>query len=335
MQWFKHDTNSTMDYKIKKLIIRYGAIGYAIYFHCLELIAESISETNITFELEHDSEIIADDLRIQGTQEKSGKEIVEEIMNFMVQLDLFEENNGHIFCFKLLKRLDSSMTSNPRLRGIINEAKTKKNNSHDTVMMNHDTVMTNPDSIMLEEKRREEIRGDEKREEEPSSPPPFMSFPQENYSQQVFEKFRNAKLPCCNGDLFTFQGRDFRNALYKLKGYKSQEVLQAVDNYIFELRNPESYRLKEMTFDNFVSSKTFINCLPSNYRHDNFKSFQKPNNQNQPTTEERHFYEICTKCGQNTMEWSNKKQRYVCYACGCELTFEEVDYARHPEQLSN
>lgn len=335
MQWFKHDTNSTMDYKIKKLIIRYGAIGYAIYFHCLELIAESVSESNITFELEHDSEIIADDLRIQGTQEKSGKEIVEEIMNFMVQLDLFEENNGHIFCFKLLKRLDSSMTSNPRLRGLINEAKIKKNNSHDGIMMNHDTVMTNPDSIMLEEKRREEIRGDEKREEEPPSPPPLMSLPQENYSKQVFEKFKNANLPCSNGDFFTFQSRDFRNALYKLKGYKSQEVLQAIDNYIFELRNPESYPLKEMSFDNFVGSKTFSNCLPSNYRHDNFKSFKKQGEQVQQATEERHFYEICTKCGQNTMEWSNKKQRYVCYACGCELTFEEVDYARHPEQLSN
>lgn len=175
--------------------------------------------------------------------------------------------------------------------------------------------------------------GEEK--EEPPSPPPLMSLPQENYSKQVFEKFKNANLPCSNGDFFTFQSRDFRNALYKLKGHKSQEVLQAIDNYIFELRNPESYPLKEMSFDNFVDSKTFSNCLPANYRHGNFKSFKKQCEQVQQATEERHFYEICTKCGQNTMEWSNKKQRYVCYACGCELTFEEVDYARHPEQLSN
>ena len=47
MQWFKHDTNATMDFKIKKLIIKYGAVGYAIYFHCLELIADSISDNNI------------------------------------------------------------------------------------------------------------------------------------------------------------------------------------------------------------------------------------------------------------------------------------------------
>lgn len=176
MQWFKHDTNSTMDFKIKKLLIRYGAVGYAIYFHCLELIAESISEDNITFELEHDSEIIADDLRITGTADKSGKELVEEIMRYMIELNLFEESNGHIFCFKLLKRLDSSMTSNSRLRTLIAKAKESKPilENHDTVMMEsccrHDGVMMNHDSVMqdktrLEETRREENTQEEKRQE--------------------------------------------------------------------------------------------------------------------------------------------------------------------------
>lgn len=176
MQWFKHDTNSTMDFKIKKLLIRYGGVGYAIYFHCLELIAESISEDNITFELEHDSEIIADDLRITGTADKSGKELVEEIMRYMIELNLFEESNGHIFCFKLLKRLDSSMTSNSRLRTLIAKAKESKPilENHDTVMMEsccrHDTVMMNHDSVMqdktrLEETRREENTQEEKRQE--------------------------------------------------------------------------------------------------------------------------------------------------------------------------
>lgn len=147
MQWFKHDSNTTMDFKIKKLIIKYGAVGYAIYFHCLELIAGSINENNITFELEHDSEIIADDLRISGTSDKSGKELVEEIMRYMVQLNLFEENNGHIFCFKLLKRLDTSMTSNTKLRNLITKAKNQEQfldfqeENHDGVMMNHDYIM--------------------------------------------------------------------------------------------------------------------------------------------------------------------------------------------------
>lgn len=165
MQWFKHDTDSTMDFKIKKLIIRYGAVGYAIYFHCLELIASGINDTNITFQLEHDSEIIADDLRIQGTSDKSGREYVEEIMRFMIQLGLFEESNGHIFCFKMLKRLDSSMTSNQRLRKLISSA--KENYSTLALTNNHDEVMTNHDEVMKEEKRKEENRTEEeeKREE--------------------------------------------------------------------------------------------------------------------------------------------------------------------------
>lgn len=155
MQWFKHDTNATMDFKIKKLLIRYGAIGYAVYFHCLELIADSVDVNNITFELEHDSEIIADDLRIKGTSEKSGRELVEEIMRYMVELNLFQEDNGHIFCFKMLKRIDTSMTSNTKFREVINEAK-----------KNHDAVMITSDSVMQDKTRKEETRKEKKRLEE-------------------------------------------------------------------------------------------------------------------------------------------------------------------------
>ena len=151
MQWFKHDTDAITDAKIKKLIMRFGADGYAIYFHCIELIAGSVSEHNITFELEHDAEIIADNLKIQGTSDTSAVDRVNQIMRYIVSLGLFEESNGHIFCFKILKRLDTSMTSNQKMREIITSAK----KSHDIIMINHD-------SIMQEEKRREENRRDNK-----------------------------------------------------------------------------------------------------------------------------------------------------------------------------
>lgn len=137
MNWFKHDTDATQDAKVKKLLIRYGAVGYAIYFHCLELIAAEVSETNLTFELEHDSEIIADNLHIKGTAERSGIEIVQEIMRYIVNLGLFTCSNDKIFCYKLLKRLDSSMTSNPTFRKMISEAK----GNHDDIMTDHDSIM--------------------------------------------------------------------------------------------------------------------------------------------------------------------------------------------------
>jgi hypothetical protein len=137
MNWFKHDTDATTDAKIKKLLIRHGVTGYAIYFHCLELIAGDISETNITFQLEHDSEIIADNLRIKGTAEKSGIAIVEEIMRYILELGLFSEQDGRIFCYKLLKRIDLSMTGKSAMRELITEAKAR----HDAVMITHDPVM--------------------------------------------------------------------------------------------------------------------------------------------------------------------------------------------------
>lgn len=180
MQWFKHDTNATMDFKIKKLLIRYGAIGYAVYFHCLELIADTVDVNNITFELEHDSEIIADDLRIKGTSEKSGRELVEEIMRYMVELNLFQEDNGHIFCFKMLKRIDTSMTSNAKFREVINEA--KKN--HDAVMITSDSVMQ--DKIRQEEKRKEKKRLEETKEEGEQAP----THPKARFLKPTLEEIR-------------------------------------------------------------------------------------------------------------------------------------------------
>lgn len=86
-------------------------------------------------------------------------------MRYIISLGLFEEKGGHIFCFKLLKRLDTSMTSNAKFRAIIAEAKS----NHDAVMINHDTIMQ--DKIRIDKIRKEEIRQDEKRKEEPEPAP--------------------------------------------------------------------------------------------------------------------------------------------------------------------
>jgi len=155
--WFKHDSDASQDAKMKKLILRYGAEGYAVYFHCIELIVGDISESKLTFELEHDSEIIADNLKIQGDNSLSGIDKVNAIMRYIVELDLFKVNNGHIYCYKLLKRLDQSMTSNKKLRDMIETGK-----------KNHDSVMIEScqrhDKVMQEENRIEENRREEKKE---------------------------------------------------------------------------------------------------------------------------------------------------------------------------
>ncbi|MCH8517496.1 MAG: hypothetical protein LAT68_14315 [Cyclobacteriaceae bacterium] len=156
MEWFKHDASSTQDAKIKKLLMRSekiagsGAVGYAIYFHCLELIAGDLSVHNVNFQLEHDSEIIADNLRIRGTSEKSGQQIVEQIMRYIVEIGLFECSQDRIYCHKLIKRLDTSMTSNTKLRNVIKEARER----HDAVMIESGRVMQ--DEIRIDKNRLDE-----------------------------------------------------------------------------------------------------------------------------------------------------------------------------------
>ena len=123
-----------MDAKLKRLQMRYGMEGYGLYWYCLEIIADNVDQHNYNFELTHDAEIIAFDTGIHRDQ-------IQEIMKYMVELELFESSNGIITCLKMAKRLDQSMTSNPELRKII------KNN--------HDSVMIKSEQNRIEEKRLE------------------------------------------------------------------------------------------------------------------------------------------------------------------------------------
>jgi hypothetical protein len=188
MKWFKHDTDASTDAKIKKLIIRHGADGYAIYFHCLELIAGNVSEHNINFELEHDAEIIADNLKIKGDADISAIDKVNMIMKTIIQLGLFECSNNKITCLKLAKRLDQSMTSNTKMRKMISNIK-----SHDTVMINHDTVMQ-------EEKRTDKKRLDKKRidkkKEKKTAHADYVKLTEKEYNKllNTYGSFQTAKM---------------------------------------------------------------------------------------------------------------------------------------------
>ena len=142
MQWFKHDSDANMDAKLQEVLLDYGLEGYGLYWYCIELITSKLDKDNLTFELEHDSRMIA--RNTGSTQQK-----VQEMMKRFVELKLFDENEGNIRCLKLLKRLDSSMTNSKKMREFITTAK-----------QCHDNVMTKPDNVMLEENRKEENRKD-------------------------------------------------------------------------------------------------------------------------------------------------------------------------------
>jgi hypothetical protein len=156
MKWFKHDSNAHRDTKLKKLMMRHGMAGYGLYFYCLELVSDEIDAHNLKFEIEDDSEVIA---FATGMHQQD----VELMMQYMVSLGLFESQGGVITCFKLAKRLDQSMTGNPKMRQLIasisDDITEKSANSHEQVMTpsssSHDTIMTTSCKKRTEEKRRD------------------------------------------------------------------------------------------------------------------------------------------------------------------------------------
>lgn len=135
MRWFKHLTDAHDSNDLTKIRIKYGAEGYAVYWYCLELIAGDLGDkSDITFELKHDSEVIAHNLRMDSLR-------VEEIMRFMVNIGLFEASRGTVRCLNLAKYLDKNFTRNTKIHAVIDAAKERQTSI--------DSLETNSDSLRL------------------------------------------------------------------------------------------------------------------------------------------------------------------------------------------
>lgn len=175
MHWFKHDADASQDAKLQNVLLDYGLEGYGLYWYCLELIVGKIDVDNITFELEHDARIIA-----RNTGSTAQK--VEEMMRYFVAQGLFESSSsGNVTCLKLAKRLDKSMTSNARMRELIDKIRGK---NHDAVMISHDDGMINPDAVM-----QDKIRVDKKREKDIVDSVESPSQQKTDFLSDLFDKF--------------------------------------------------------------------------------------------------------------------------------------------------
>ena len=175
MKWFRHDSAANRDAKLQKIRMKYGLEGYGLYWYCVELIAEGVEDSCLTFELEHDAEIISFNTGVHA-------ERVGEMMAYMVKLGLFENHDGTITCYKLAKRLDQSSTSNTHMRKIISEIKSNPDYIMTLSGRNHDGVMTESDQSRVD-KNREDKKGNK------SAPKPKKcSFP-ENF--QITDAMRD------------------------------------------------------------------------------------------------------------------------------------------------
>lgn len=95
---------------------------------------------------------------------------------------------------------------------------------------------------------------------------------QKEYSKAVFKLWNEAGLPGSK-DEFSFRAKEFYQSLPALKGLHSNDVLQAIDNYISVLKDKSCYLKKKYCFDSFVSSKIFKEMLPDRFVKGNFKRF--------------------------------------------------------------
>lgn len=177
MKWFKHDSFSTQKASIERLILEFGIEGYGLYYACLELIAGEISIENLTFELDHDAELIANKFKMDTI--KVGK-----IMHRCIELGLFDiTDNGKIRCFQLAKMLDESTTKNPYVK----ELKKKLSGSiPESFQSNSGTVPETfrLDKIRLDKTRLDEIRKD-KRESKNGTEVPTRASNSDNIQKTV------------------------------------------------------------------------------------------------------------------------------------------------------
>ena len=112
------------------------------------------------------------------------------------------------------------------------------------------------------------------------------------YAHEIFELWKNAGLPCCNQNEFSFISRDFKLALDYLKGVHSADVIQACKNYITVLKDSDSFYKNRYAFDTFVSLPKFKDFLPERFVHENFKIHKFNRQQTSPQKGSRPYVPV-------------------------------------------
>ena len=100
MQWIKHMTDMVDDPRIRRLIRKHGALGYAVYNLAIERIGKRLTTEHVIPDLEETAEDIADLLRDDTAK-------IQDCMAAAIDLGLFEHDvvSGRILCAKIYKFL--------------------------------------------------------------------------------------------------------------------------------------------------------------------------------------------------------------------------------------
>lgn len=137
MKWFQHQTDASDDIKIKRLEDRFGLQGYAVFFKILEKIAKEGKNCALDIK-KYPTDFLAKDF-------KTEKKVFDECLTFMSDLGLIVLKKD-LICAPNMKKYASNWTK-------------RKDRGTTEGRQRDDGVPT-----AQEEKRREEIRKEEKRE---------------------------------------------------------------------------------------------------------------------------------------------------------------------------
>ena len=152
----------------------------------------------------------------------------------------------------------------------------------------------------------------------------------QKYAQEVFDLFEKNNLPCCNKNFISFLQKDFKFALEyihnseELRGIHSDDVIQAVKNYISVLKNKNTYLKNKYTFDRLVKIKNFKDFLPGNFVFENFTAWDKKQAETpkpieptvDPFSELEQVPTTCIKCGKN-LKRKNMGSGILVVQCEC------------------
>lgn len=146
MKWFKHMTDMSEDVRIKRVIRKYGVIGYGLYNYIIERIVRRIDTESPQPDLEESATDIASDLGMDTVQ-------VEEIMLFCMQQGLFEQDevSGRLLAHKVYKFLQQSETRSQQIRDLITKYKSGDYaHENDCLRLSETNVKTRLDKTRLD-----------------------------------------------------------------------------------------------------------------------------------------------------------------------------------------
>lgn len=155
MKWFKHQTSMRHDPRIKRVVRKYGADGYALYNYILESIAGNLNPKDPLPNLEETSEDIAYDLKLDTLR-------VQEIVGYCLEQGLFsqDEVTGHILCLKMYKFLDDATRKSSSVVNMLNSF--AKINQSDKVGQ----IPKDPENVLPELDKDLELDPDKDKEED-------------------------------------------------------------------------------------------------------------------------------------------------------------------------